>query len=119
MSGRPNPAARNRPFWPSSGVRHDRLIWKAACANSTLTMKVPNQATISVTPTLDMSSIFGFVVASSARPPKPGSIRNAVMPTASIATNAMQFIVWLNAIARIPPNHRNTSSSTAVTMMDA
>src|SRR5690625_228130 len=93
ISGAPITAARNRPRWPSSGVRADIDIWNAACASGTLTMKVPNHATMSDTPALAGAVICGFASAYSRSPSMPGDASSAHTPTTNIAPMTTTFIV--------------------------
>ena len=122
ISGMPRTAARYRPRWPSSGVRADMDIWKAAWARGTLMMKVPNQATIRDTPALERTSISGAAAAratSPSAPPKPGSASSTQTPTRNISPIMMTFMVWLKPTERIPPPERNANRTTAVAATDS
>src|SRR5699024_6259978 len=93
INGAPRIAARSSPFWPSSGLRADIDIWKAAWANGTLTMNVPNQTTIKDTPALEISNICGCCSARVCMPLIPGETKNAQIPTTYIAKIMKTFIV--------------------------
>lgn len=93
MNGAPRAAARNIPRCPSSGLRADSDIWKAACASGTLTRNVPNQARISVGPVAIGSSRSGRWEGSSASAARPGSDSSAITPTTAITAKSRQFIV--------------------------
>src|SRR5699024_2279261 len=102
------------PFCPSSGVREERAIWKAACARITLTKNVPNHTMITCSPAFVISNMSGEAAAKVFSPSTPGLIKKATAPMTNIIENKLILIVCVKAIDHLPPACKYTNNKIAV-----